>query len=98
MNMGLSGPFWRLDVLGFKKALKIALQASDTVRQAILGLLLYGYTGVTKLQGFYQSLNGLSALRIGRANTRYAEVCHHETSGWQETCPSLGHKPIARSS
>jgi len=45
MDMGLSGPFQRLDVLG-KKTLKIALQASHTVRQAIWGLLLDGYTGV----------------------------------------------------
>ncbi len=33
-------------MLGFKKTLKIALQASHTVRQAIWGLLLDGYTGV----------------------------------------------------
>ena len=43
--MGLSGPFQRLDVLGFKKALKIALQASHTVRQAITPLLLDRLTG-----------------------------------------------------
>ncbi len=33
-------------MLGFKKTLNIALQASDTVRQAITALLLDGYTGV----------------------------------------------------
>jgi len=45
MDMGLSGLFQRLDVLGFKITLKIALQASHTVRQAIWGLLLDRYTG-----------------------------------------------------
>ncbi len=44
--MGLSGPFQRLDVLGFKKTIRIALQAPDTVRQAITALLLDRYTGV----------------------------------------------------
>ena len=46
MDMGLSGPFQRLDVLGFKITLIIALQASHTVTQAITTLLLDGYTGV----------------------------------------------------
>ena len=46
MDMGLSGPFQRLDVQGFKITPKIAPQASHTVRQAIWGLLLDGYTGV----------------------------------------------------
>jgi len=50
MDMGLSGPFWRLDVQGFKKALKIAPQASHTVRQAIWGLLLDRFTGCTDIQ------------------------------------------------
>ena len=48
--MGLSGAFQRLDVLGFKIALKIALQASHTVRQAIMALLLDGYTVCTDIQ------------------------------------------------
>ncbi len=66
MDMGLSGLFQRLDVLGFKKTLIIALQASDTVRQANTTLLLDGYTGCTNRQEFHQSLNGLSALlRLG---------------------------------
>jgi len=45
MDMGLSRPFQRLDVLGFKITLKIALQASDTGRQAITPLLLDRFTG-----------------------------------------------------
>ncbi len=58
-DMGLSGPFQRLDVLGFKKTLKIALQASDTVRQAITALLLDGYTGVQIDRKFIPNLGGL---------------------------------------
>jgi hypothetical protein len=50
MDIGLSGPFWRLDVQCFKNTLKIALQASDTVRQAIWGLLLDRFTGCTDIQ------------------------------------------------
>jgi len=50
MDMGLSGLFQRLDVLGFKKTLKIALQASDTVRQAITALLLDRFTGCIDIQ------------------------------------------------
>jgi hypothetical protein len=50
MDIGLSGPFQRLDVLGFKKNLKISLQASDTVRQAISALLLDGFTGCINRQ------------------------------------------------
>ena len=46
MDIGLSGLFKRLDVLGFKITLKIALQASDTVRQAIMPLSLDRFTGV----------------------------------------------------
>jgi len=50
MDMGLSGLFQRLDVLGFKITLKIALQASHTARQGITGLLLDRYTGCTNRQ------------------------------------------------
>ncbi len=46
MDIGLPGPFQRLDVLGFKITLKIALQATHTVRQAIWGLSLDRITGV----------------------------------------------------
>ncbi len=46
MDIALSGPFQRLDVQSFKITLKIALQASHTVRQAITALLLDRYTGV----------------------------------------------------
>ena len=46
LDMGLSGPFQRLDVLGFKKNLKTSQTGSHTVRQAISGLLLDGFTGV----------------------------------------------------
>jgi len=58
MDIGLSGPFQRLDVLGFKKALKIAPQASDTVRQAITPLLLDRFTGCTDIQvkGLYSKI------------------------------------------
>jgi len=34
-------------------------------------LVLDGYTGCMNIQGFRRLLNGLSVLRIGRANTRY---------------------------
>ena len=53
MDIGLSGLFQRLDVLGFKKTLKIAPQASDTVRQAIMALLLDRYTGCIDIHGFH---------------------------------------------
>ena len=53
MDIGLSGPFQRLDVLGFKITLKIAPQASHTVRQAVLALLLDRYTGCTNRQEFH---------------------------------------------
>ncbi len=59
MDMGLSGPFQRLDVQSFKITLKIALQASDTVRQAITALLLDGYTGVQIDRKFIPNLGGL---------------------------------------
>ncbi len=53
MDIGLSGPFQRLDVLGFKISLKMALQASHTVRQGNTGLLLDGFTACTDIQEFH---------------------------------------------
>ncbi len=51
-DMGLSGPFQRLDVLGFKKTLKTSQTGSDAVRQATWDLLLYGYTGIRIYRNF----------------------------------------------
>ncbi len=54
MDMDLSGQFQRLDVLGFKITLRIALQASHTVRQAITALLLDRFTGCTDIQEIHR--------------------------------------------
>ncbi len=45
MDIGLSGPFQRLDVLGFKKTLKTSQTGSGAARQAITALLLDRFTG-----------------------------------------------------
>jgi len=70
MKMGLSGPFQSLDVLDFKITLKIALQASHTVRQAILALLLDGYTGVQIDRNFIPSVYAGCRTSTGHCGAR----------------------------
>jgi len=73
MDMDLSGPFWRLNVLGFKITLKIALQASHTVRQAITPLLLDGYTGVQIDRALIPSVYAGSGVQTGHCGTTLQE-------------------------
>ena len=62
MGHYFSLPFWRLDVLGFKKNLKTSQTGSHTVRQAIWGLLLDGYTVVQIDSNFIPSVYARSTL------------------------------------